>query len=225
MKPGRLIPILLFFAANFLVAETNAQRLVTEASLTYKISIESIETGQSAPKPMGDATLSVLIKGNLSRTDMVSNLGNESTIFDNKTGKGAILREYSGQKLMITMNNDNWLQKNQVFRNLPFKTDNAEQMIAGFTSKKAVGKMEDGKDITVFYLPETQLQNLQYNNAFARLPGIPVQYQLESGNIRFTYVLASAQFDPVPSARFELPKSGYRVMSYEESQQLRKSGN
>ena len=194
---------------------------LNEATLSYQIAIQNPDGGA-----MGSATLTVYVKGNLSRTDMVSSLGKESAIFDQKLGKGVILKEYSGQKLMITMTQENWNKKNQVFHDLLFTSSaKPEQAVAGFQCRSAEARTKDGKLVTVCFLPDKQLNNTQYNNAFSHLGGIPVQYELESGKLTFRYTLNTLSDEPVPAALFEFPKSGYRVMNFEESQQLKKIGN
>ena len=61
------------------------------------------------------ATTTVYIKGSQSRTELLSGLGTEATIHDAKSGTGVILKNYSGQKLMITFNEDDWKKKNKKY--------------------------------------------------------------------------------------------------------------
>jgi hypothetical protein len=67
------------------------------------------------------------------------------------------------------------------------------------------------------------MNNRSYNNAFAQLPGLPVQYEIQSGDISFKYTLSKISYDAVPFAKFDAPKTGFRVMTYEENQQLRRN--
>ena len=199
-----------------------AQKEVNEASLIYNISIVSLNDKGNASKPLDGATLNLYVRKTDSRSDMVSSLGKESNLFDSKTGNGFILKEYSGQKLMITLTRDNWKQKNQYFSNLTFKIDNTEYPMAGYTCRKATAKTEEGKDFVVYFYPDITLANKEYNNAFAQIPGIPVYYELESGKLKFTYTIKSISYDNIPASKFELPKTGFRVMTYDENQQLKK---
>jgi hypothetical protein len=48
-----------------------------------------------------------------------------------------------------------------------------------------------------------------------------MQYEASIGKMMVTYTVSSINFDPIPQTKFDLPKSGYRVMTYEES----KGGN
>jgi hypothetical protein len=95
--------ILLLVACVFAFLDSDAQKNLTEGSLVYNI---SVETGSNQPK-MADmldgATTTVYLKGNQSRSEMISGLGSEATIFNASTGNGVILKDYSGQKLMITL--------------------------------------------------------------------------------------------------------------------------
>ncbi|MEI2750579.1 MAG: hypothetical protein V9E88_17710 [Ferruginibacter sp.] len=84
--------------------------------------------------------------------------------------------------------------------------------------------MSSGESLSVYFAPGIVLNNRQYNNAFTNLEGLPVQYEVKSGNMKFIYTLKSISYESVAAAKFELPKSGYRIMSYEENLQLRKGG-
>lgn len=124
---------------------------------------------------------------------------------------------------MITLTRQNWEQKNQLFSEMQFSTDGNSGKIGDFEVYKAISKI-NGELFEVFYSKATQLPNTNYHNAFSKLNGVPVKYELKSNNITFTYTLSSISFDIIPSTRFEFPKTGYRVMSYDENLKL-KSGD
>ena len=208
-----------------LVQVTFAQKVLKDATLTYSISMESADGKTAVAKPLEGAMLTIYLKGDLSRSEMLSGLGTESSIYDSRSGKGYILKEYSGQKLMITMDQNNWNQKNQFYHKAKFNAENKELTIDGFKSKKATSMLPDGKPLLVYYSSEFIAGNKYYNNAFSLLPGIPVQYEVVSGNLKFTYRLIKIDPEIVPSPKFEIPKAGYRVMTYAENQQLKKGEN
>jgi len=212
-----LITVFLLFHFSLI-----AQKPINEVTLTYNISVQSTNEKTDVAKSLEGALLTVYLKGKQSRSDMKSSIGFESNLYDDKIGKGFILKEYSGQKLMITLNKENWLQKNQYYQNLNFKIEGGDELIAGFKCKKATALLTNGKSFTVYYTPELLLSNNQYNNSFVLLPGVPVQFELESGNLKFKYVLSKVNYDVISSSKFEIPKSGYRVMTYEDNQQLKK---
>jgi hypothetical protein len=49
------------------------------------------------------------------------------------------------------------------------------------------------------------------------LPGLAMQYEANLGKQKVTYTVSSINFNLVPAAKLDLPKSGFRVMTYEES--------
>ncbi|MEY3152439.1 MAG: hypothetical protein RLZZ333_1036, partial [Bacteroidota bacterium] len=52
---------------------------------------------------------------------------------------------------------------------------------------------------------------------FGKLPGLALEFSSVSGNKAVKYNVLSINFEPVPIQIFDLPTSGYRVMSFEES--------
>ncbi|MFT3981870.1 MAG: hypothetical protein QM687_15495 [Ferruginibacter sp.] len=198
------------------------QKPLTEGVLQYEISIVSAKNEPTTVNSLNGAILTLSLKPDMSRSDMKSSLGSESTVFNSSTASGFILKEYSGQKLMITMTEANWDQKNKTNENLSFTVSNETTVIGNYTCKKAVATMADGKLFTVYYDPSVVIANKKYNNAFSKLQGLPVQYEIQSGNLTFKYTLKNLSYESVPASKFEAPKSGYRVMTYEENQQLKK---
>ena len=214
--------ILMMLLSTLVIQQSNAQKPFTEGSLLYDISIISSKSEAPGINALNGATLQVLLKTSQSRTEMKSSVGTESTVFDSRLKKGFILKEYSGQKLMISMNEANWIEKNLLYESLQFKITDERTMVANYSCKKAIATLPDGKSFTVYFNPDILLVNKTYNNAFAQLPGLPVQYEMQSGNISFRYTLSKISYDAVTSIRFDPPKAGYRVMTYEENQQLRR---
>lgn len=195
-----------------------AQKNIAEATIVYNMVIQSGDKGGA----LDGATTTVYIKGNNSRTDMVSVLGKEITIFNSKSNNAVILKEFSGQKLMITLNRDNWKAKNKMYSDIEFELTNEYKTIAGYNTRKAVAKMSDGKSFVVYYAPDLVPANKAYDATFVNLPGLAIEYEIESGNMKFKYSLAKINFDAVQVSLFDFPNSGYRVMTYDENQNLKK---
>ena len=218
----RVLQIIPLFFLAILAVSSTTQKQFGEGTLQYNISIVSAKSETPSVNSLNGAVLTVYLKPSLSRTEMKSTLGTESTVFDNRAGNGFILKEYSGQKLMISMNANNWDQKNKAYEDLNFTVSNETASIAGYQCKKATATLPDGKMFTVYFDPTVTINNKKYNNAFSKLPGLPVQYEIQSGNLSFKYTLSSLNNDAVPASRFEAPRAGFRVMTYEENQQLKK---
>jgi len=209
--------IIFLFSFVLISSSTTAQKSFTEGTLVYNM---SVETGSGEPKiaDMFDgATTTIYLKGMMSRTELISSLGSEATIYNASTGSGVILKDYSGQKLMITLTSQNWTQNNSKYEGIIFENTGATENIAGFSCKKAIAKLKNGESFTVYYTSEVNMANKSYDAQFKTLPGLPVQYEMQSGKMILKFTLASINYNPVPSSKFEIPKSGYRVLTYDET--------
>lgn len=210
---------IILLSLGFISFPSQAQKALKEGTLVYNM---SVETGSGEPK-MADmfdgATTTIYLKGNKSRTELVSSLGSEATIFDASAGTGVILKDYSGQKLMITLSAANWAQNNSKYDGIVFVSTGESQKIAGFNCKKSIAKLKNGESFTVYYTTEVSPANKSYDAQFKTLPGLPVQYEMESGKLKLKFTLASISYNPVSASKFEIPTSGYRVLTYDETKQ------
>jgi hypothetical protein len=205
-----------------LTFDSTAQKVFTEGVLTYNISIESTNGEKPVSSALNGAVLTLYLTKDKSRSEMLSTPGKETIVFDEKADKGFILKEYSGQKLMITATGDNWAQKNQTKRSLNFRTEQGTFTVGDFSCKKAEAEGLDGKKYIVYYDPSLEITNHSYNNAFPQIQGLPVRFELRSGNLVFKYTLVKYSQESIAANKFDVPKTGFRVMTYEENQQLKK---
>lgn len=201
----------------FLSGESLAQKTISEGTITYEISLQSRGNENKPDNSFAGATSTRYLKGGMSRTDMKTALGTETTIYNSKTGGAAILKEYSGQKLMILLTKENWEEKNKKFEGVVFQTTGETKVIAGYICKRAIAHLKDGSSISVYYTPDLVAINKEYDRAFINLQGFPLEYELETTKLFFRYKLSSIDFNAVPTSKFEYPQTGYRVMTYEEN--------
>jgi GLPGLI family protein len=196
-----------------------SQKRVGDLTLIYNSVItNSQDTGKKI-----SSTTGFYLKGNLSRSEVTSNQFSSVTIYDSKAGSGVLLKEVNGQKLLIRMNEENWNQKNRRFMNLNFTKTNETKTIAGYFCSQAKASTPDGFEITVFYTHDLVPENKSYDPPFKNLDGLPLEYELVKGNLHIKYTLASMNLNPVAASKFDIPTSGYREMTYDESLKL-KSG-
>jgi len=197
-----------------------SQKKLTEGSIFYDITIST-----SAEKPqngefLNGATNAVYLKPGKSRTEMVSSLGTQSTIISQTGDKKeiTILKEYGEQKYMINLTPSDWADVNKKYENVTFTFDpSATKTIQGFVAKKAIGNLSDGTTFIVWYTPDIVVDNKDFQYVNRNLPGLALEYETTLGNLKVTYTVSKVSFTPVPASKFELPKAGYRVMTYQES--------
>ncbi|HEY4936529.1 MAG TPA: hypothetical protein VII44_08110 [Puia sp.] len=205
--------------AGFLILPffVSSQKRVGDLSLLYN---SVITNAQDSNKKISSTT-GYFLKGNLSRAEVNSNMFSSVTIYDSKTGSGVLLKEVNGQKLLIRMNEENWNQKNRRFLNLNFTKTNETKSIAGYACNKATASSPDGFEITVFYTRDLIPENKSYDPSFKNLDGLPLEYEMQKGALHIKYSLASINLNPVPESKFDIPTSGYRELTYEESLKMK----
>lgn len=194
-----------------------AQKRLTEATITYDIEINTANTAPKAADLLDGAVSVIYLKGNSSRAEMISSLGSQSTIVDGKTGKVTILKEYGDKKYMINLTADNWKASNKKYEGVTFTYENEFKTISGYNCQKAIGTLTDGSTFTVYFTRDLLPVNKDFQYLNKDLPGLAMQYEAGMGKRKVTYTVSSINFNLVPAAKFDLPKSGYRVMTYEES--------
>jgi GLPGLI family protein len=209
--------IAILIVALVITGPLAAQRKVSELTLVYDA---SVTTGSKEPKladAFDGATKTIYIKGNMSRAEMVSALFSSATIHDSRTGNSVVLREVSGQKLMIRMTATNWADINKRYDSITFTNTEETKVIAGYRCTKAVATLPDGTTFNVYYTAEIVPENKEYDYQFKNLNGLPLEYELAQGKLTIRYTVSKINMNPVPASKFDIPKAGYREMTYEES--------
>lgn len=199
--------------------ESQAQRRLTEATISYDIVINTSTNKPQAADLLDGATSVIYLKGNSSRSEMISSLGTQATIIDGKTGNVAVLKDYGEQRYMISMTPENWKQSNRKYEGVTFEYLNEYKTIAGYNSQKAIGRLTDGTSFTVFFTKDLLPMNKDFQYLNKNLPGLAMEYEANLGKMVVTYTVSSINFNLVPQAKLDLPKSGYRVMTFEESKE------
>lgn len=192
------------------------QKKVSEATIYYDIIINTNNATPQAADMLDGATSVIYLKGQSSRADMISSLGRQSTIYDGRSGSATILKEYGDQKYMINLTPSNWKNYNKKYDGVSYTLQNDYKTIAGYNCQKAVGKTGDGTVFTVYFTKDLVPENDEFQYINKNLPGLAMQYEAEQGKAKVTYVVSQINFGVVPLSRFDLPKSGYRVMNYAE---------
>lgn len=208
----------LFVAAFLLVSAAYGQKKLTEGTISYDIVINTNSDKPQAADFLDGATSTVYIKGNKSRTEMVSSLGTQATIIDGSKNTITVLKEYGSQKYMIPMTPAQWKDANKKYESVTFSYDDAAtKTILGYKCKKATGQVSDGSTFTVWYTTDLAPESNDFQYANRNLPGLAMEYESNMGSLKVIYTVSKISFSPVPAAKFDLPKSGYRILTYEES--------
>jgi GLPGLI family protein len=194
-----------------------AQKKISEGTITYDISIASNSDKPKNADYLDGTTVTNYIKGNKSRSEMVNALGSMTTIYDSAKNSIVILKEFGEQKYMITLTPDDWKEANRKYEGISYTLNTDEKTIQGYKCRKATATLPDGTTYTVWYTTDLVPENRNFQYETRSLPGLALEYEIESKDRKITYTVSKISFSPVPANKFELPKSGYRIMTYAES--------
>ncbi|MFZ9719128.1 MAG: hypothetical protein ACO3BD_07205 [Chitinophagaceae bacterium] len=207
----------------FISLQASAQQQFAEGTIRYRIQVSS---GSDAPGmlDMMDGAYQLLsIKGAQTRNENKSLLGSSTLIHDARTGNAVLLNEYGGQKIMIRMNAEHFKDRNRKYADLKFTVQKEQKKIAGYNCKLAIATLKDGASFRVWFTPDLVIPNKSYAAEFVNLPGVPLEYASQLGKINVTFVAEKLTIQSVPAATFDIPKSGYREMSYEELNKMQRN--
>ncbi len=209
MSVMKKIFLLFFLISSF---SSIAQQRFSEGSLVFHI-ISSVNGVQSK----GDTRMIQFIRGGHYRSEIISSLGKTITMYDDKEGLGAILKEYGQQHIMTLMNHGQWESKNEKKATIAFLVTTERKQILGYSCKKATASLPDGSLVELYFADQLVPENENMELQFEQLRGFVLEYQSTLGNSIVKYVAEALNFDPVPIQKFEIPNSGYRILNFEES--------
>jgi GLPGLI family protein len=213
---------ILLISFFFFLIQAFSQKNFSEGSIVYNVIVNTNDPNPKLADGFDGATNTIYIKGKFSRSELVSVFGTQSTIIDGKTGNVEVLKEYGDKKYMISMTPADWTEANQKYDSVTFTYENEYKTIAGYNCQKAIGKLKNGETFIVYFtsdlLPENQ--NFQYSNK--NLPGLALEYESNLGKNKVIFSASKISFDPVPASKFDIPKTGFRVMTYQESKRAGK---
>lgn len=197
----------------------HAQRYISEATLRYTINIQS-EADSLYKDLLKGAVHTCYVKGPSSRLDLETSLGKQSTIFQGKTGHAVLLKEYGMQHYMIQLTPRQWEEVNMNYEDSKLELLGDTMSILGYPCQKANVSLKDGTSFQVWYTTSLIPAYKEFQQMGKNLPGLLMEYEAIWGGVRVRYRISQLNFNPVPQALFDIPTTGYRVLTYEESKRL-----
>lgn len=209
----RYLLILVFFGA---VSSAFSQtRVVAECTVTYAIKVNNEDAfDKDALALLKQSVKTVYIKGNHSRSDLISPSFSQSFIYNKATGDAAILREIGANKFLTKMNAVEWAKQNDKFSDLTIQYTDERKVILGYDCKKAIIQLKDGSTFSVFYAANIVPSVKEFEYQFKEIPGFVLEYEARDGYTqKIIYTATKINLNPVPGGRFDIPTTGYRLLN------------
>jgi GLPGLI family protein len=199
----------------------NAQKQINECTIQYKINVESTEKEPTMADMFQGAKINLYLKDNQSRMETITSMGTTVMIYDSKEMKGVKLIENGKQKFLVRYTETNLNTEFKKYKGATFTKGTETKQIENYTCQKGVLTLANGSSITVYYTTELAASNKKFDFQFEQVPGFVLEYSKELPNLKITYTAESFSLSPVPQSRFEIPTTGYREISYDESQKIK----
>lgn len=196
-----------------------AQHYVSDAKIVYKLELPPEQMQMDAM--LEGSTLTQYVRGHLSRIDMNLNVVHYTYLINSKEHRLVTLIDNHTDKYLIHSDKEEYEKELKQYGAIHFKDVPGTKELVGYTCKKAIGTMPDGKTFEVYYAPSLIPENKHYNRRFVNLKGIPLEFEIITRTGAKMKVTATAiDLNPVQASVFEVPVSGYKVISKEELQRM-----
>lgn len=201
--------VIFFWVANLAAI---GQKRFSEGSITF-----SVLTFNNQNVVADSLIAQHIVKGAHIRTDLIGAVGKAVTIYDSREGVGAVLREFGAQKILIPLDAFSWEDKNAWAKSSSISFVDEQRDFLGYACKKAILQLQNGALLHVYYTPDVILDNSDAEFQLNGIPGLVMFYEYIADGKRVRYESRALNFDPVPIQRFDIPNSGYRILTYAES--------
>lgn len=190
-------------------------RVVADCAITYAISADESGANKEINESLQSSTKTVYIKGNESRTDLVSPSFTQSLIYNKATGAAVILREFGNNKFMTRLDHSKWLEENKKYEGMTVTLPGTEtKTILGYECKKGVIQLKDGSSFVLYYATAIVPSVKEFEYQFKDIPGFVLEFESqEADGKKIKYTATKINMSPVPASKFDIPTSGYRLLN------------
>lgn len=215
-----MILVFLALAASLDPYPLQAQRVLSDGTLTYDIRV--VSSGPEAPVSnlFQGSTYTLYFKGYLIRTDLDLGTFRITNIINTQEGTVVQLRIMSGRKFLTRMKISDLKTQMLPYQDAKFTPARGRKNIAGYACREVIARIGDSLSFPVFYTPEILPGEAGRDFLFRNLGGIPLEYENATDRLRMTFTARKLDLAPVPAYRFEIPKSGYRELTPIELKQI-----
>ncbi|GDX51161.1 hypothetical protein LBMAG27_02080 [Bacteroidota bacterium] len=203
-------------ALLFVTAQSSfAQKVFTEGSITYKVSVSGV-TDPQAQAMMQNMMLSIYIKNDKFASVMDMGMIKTRTVRldDNKF---VMLMDMMGQKMKMTMDKKQYDSKKLNPDSYSVIVTEDTKVIAGYNCKKAIIKTKDGKSFYAYFTSDLKRATTStYDGPYSKIDGVLMEYTMEQKGNTMTMSCTSIDFKPVSDDMFVVPESGYTEMTMDQ---------
>lgn len=202
-----LFSILLLFSVA--VQAQTKPKVVTECTVDFAVAF-----GEGATTNAQQASMVLYVKGQQSRLDFISPSYTQIKYHNSKDNSAVILQDLGATKVRRDLDSAKWSKLNAKYEDLAITYSDESKTILGYECKKATITLKDGSTYSLFYAPAIVPSTKDYEFQFKTIPGFVLEYETvaDGSTQKVKYTATKINLSPVAQSKFDLPKSGYRVL-------------
>ncbi len=204
--------LLLFCVVSVLSSSAFAQKKIKRGVATYEI-IEVVSTQPETEMMMG-AKMEICFDNKRHKMDMslMEGMIRIQTIIDQEKKENIVLTDIAGRQIKV-ISDFTEQEENKVY-NILYDKKNRKK-IAGYDCYKATLKSEDGELLELYVTSKINPKSSFFDQLFPGLKGFPLEYTINSHNLRMTYLAKAILGKPDFEQYFMIPDT-YLEMNPED---------
>lgn len=200
--------IILLLSLCFFKSLCQQQKVISDCTITYMVS----NADPNSKNDFQGALKTIYIRGKQIRIDVNSNTFNQTVFYNSNTGESTVLKNIGEAKYISNYTAAEWQKENAVYEGIRISFTNNIKKILNYDCKEAIIQLKNGNNYTVYYVPVIIPSVTENDFEFKKVPGLVLQYEASVHNQKIQYIASQVSFDPVPVFRFEIPKSGFKIL-------------
>jgi GLPGLI family protein len=223
MMPKIYITFFLIFNVFFsLFAQPLLKSRATDSSdkpltIVYDIQVKNNSNKAGIEETYNGGIQTIFINDNKARIRLVSLMRIQSIFFssyDQTDAPVSIVKESGKKKYKFLLTGDQWKSYNKKYNEDSCQLTNDSTVILGYTCRKAIILLKDGRRLTAFYTNMFEPINSKIEPAFDKIPGLVLQYEYDYNDGATIYTANKINTDPISAEVFKVPSQGYLIKKY-----------
>ena len=220
----------LFFSVIAVAIGLGMQAQFKEGFITYSMNIEGLPP--EAQSMMKGAEMKVYFKDKKARIEMTNAFVTSTTVADENSSTTTM--EQMGQKSYFKMTKAEMEKQKEKSKSPEPKITytNEKKTICGYECEKAVieSKDEKGQDQKMIAWVTDKLPNHHHmgnqrgGNHFKNLKGAALEYSMNQGPMKISFLATTVSNAPVPDSKFVLSTDGYTEIKYDDMKKMQGMG-
>ncbi|MBS1746829.1 MAG: hypothetical protein JST21_11725 [Bacteroidetes bacterium] len=190
------------------LVNAQAPKIIADGTITYTI-LQTVDGNQ-----ITSGSKVVYIKGKDIRTDLITPKFSQTVLYDSREGKATVMKNIGQSKYISYYNEDDWRKKNEKFKDATISLTGKSKSILNYSCEEAVLRLTNGDVYTIYFTPSF-IPSIDENPfLFKNVHGLVLEFQsTDKKEGEIIYRADKINFDPVPSAQFEISVKGYRLIT------------